>query len=163
MNYSQVPLKLSLIYPDLTYHTAWTTVFQITASPSARSRQLWRRTGNFLKTFLQFYVYDLRFKAAGLTTFLIEFWTLWTMAESESDIRITTVTPYLTLTGELLGVFCDDFGENWVRYNSTALYLTKWSGYMISFIKFIEPHNHFYGHCILIVPVCENMLSVYYK
>ena len=51
-------------------------VFQITASPSARSRQLWRRTGNFLKTFLQFYVYDLRFKAAGLATFLVEFWTL---------------------------------------------------------------------------------------
>ena len=51
-------------------------VFQITASPSARSRQLWRRTGNFFKTFLQFYVYDLRFKAAGLTTFLVEFWTL---------------------------------------------------------------------------------------
>ena len=51
-------------------------MFQITASPSARSRQLWRRTGNFFKTFLQFYVYDLRFKAAGLTTILIEFWTL---------------------------------------------------------------------------------------
>ena len=30
----------------------------------------------FFETFLQFYVYDLRFKAAGLTTFLIEFWTL---------------------------------------------------------------------------------------
>ena len=28
------------------------------------------------KTFLQFYVYDLRFKATGLTTFFIEFWTL---------------------------------------------------------------------------------------
>ena len=52
------------------------SVFQITASPSARSRQLWRRTGNFLEDFLQFYVYDLRFKAEGLTTFLTEFWTL---------------------------------------------------------------------------------------
>ena len=49
------------------------TVFQITASTSARSRQLWRRTGNFFKTFLQFYVYDLRFKAAGLTSFLLSF------------------------------------------------------------------------------------------
>ena len=48
-------------------------VFQITASPSARSRQLWRRTGNIFKTFLQYHVLDLRFKAAGLTTFLIEF------------------------------------------------------------------------------------------
>ena len=51
-------------------------MFQITASPSARSRQFWRRTENFFWTFLQFYVYDLRFKTAGLTTFLIEFWTL---------------------------------------------------------------------------------------
>ena len=59
-------LRKDFIYP----------VFQITASPSARSRQLWRRTGNFFKAFLQFYVYDLRFKAAGLTTFFIEFWTL---------------------------------------------------------------------------------------
>ena len=51
-------------------------VFQITASLPARSRQLWRRTRNFFKDFLQFYVYDLRFKAGGLTTFLTEFWTL---------------------------------------------------------------------------------------
>ena len=58
------------------------TVFQITASPSARSRQLWRRTGNFFKTFLQFYVYDLRFKAAWLTTFFVEFWTLLSMSTS---------------------------------------------------------------------------------
>ena len=46
------------------------SVFQITASLSARSRQLWRRTGNFSENFLQSYVYDLRFKAGGLTTFL---------------------------------------------------------------------------------------------
>ena len=52
------------------------SVFQITASPSARSRQLWGRTGNFFKDFPQFNVYDLRFKAGGLTTFLTEFWTL---------------------------------------------------------------------------------------
>ena len=51
-------------------------VFQITASPCARSRQLWRRTSNFLKKILQLYVYDLWFKAEGLTTFLTEFWTL---------------------------------------------------------------------------------------
>ena len=31
-----------------------TSVFQITASLSARSRQLWRRTGNFLKLFFNF-------------------------------------------------------------------------------------------------------------
>ena len=32
--------------------------------------------------------------------------TTITVAESESDIRITTDTPYLTLTGELSSVYC---------------------------------------------------------
>ena len=31
---------------------------------------------------------------------------------NESDIRLTTDTPYLALTGELWGVYCEDFGEN---------------------------------------------------
>ena len=30
--------------------------------------------------------------------------------------------PYLVLTGELCGFFCEDFGASWPRYNSTALY-----------------------------------------
>ena len=34
--------------------------------------------------------------------------TAITVAESESDIRITADTPYLALTGELWGVYCDD-------------------------------------------------------
>ena len=64
---------LSMKFINMLYVCA---VFQITASPPARSRQLWRRTRNFFKDFLQFYVYDLRFKAGGLTTFFTEFWTL---------------------------------------------------------------------------------------
>ena len=44
------------------------------------------------------------------------------MAVIESVIRITTVTPYLALTGEPWSVFCEDFGENWPCYNDTALY-----------------------------------------
>ena len=44
-----------------------------------------------------------------------------TVAESELDFRITTNTPYLALRAERLGVFCEDFGENWQHYNSTAL------------------------------------------
>ena len=32
-------------------------------------------------------------------------------------------TSYLALTGELLGVLCEDLGEIWPRYNGTALYL----------------------------------------
>ena len=31
-------------------------------------------------------------------------------------------TPYLALTGELWGVYCEEFGEKWPRYNGTALY-----------------------------------------
>ena len=46
------------------------------------------------------------------------------MAESVSDFRITTDIPYLAPTGELWGVFCEDFGENWPRYNGTALYIS---------------------------------------
>ena len=43
------------------------------------------------------------------------------MAERELDIRITADTPYLALTGELWGVYCEDVGENRPRYNGTAL------------------------------------------
>ena len=43
------------------------------------------------------------------------------MVESESDIRITKNTPYLALTGELCGIYREDFGENWPRYTGTAL------------------------------------------
>ena len=43
-----------------------------------------------------------------------------TMAERKSNIRLTKDTPYLALTGELWGVFWEDFEENWPRYNSTA-------------------------------------------
>ena len=46
-------------------------------------------------------------------------------AEFKSDFKLTTDTPYLALTGELWGVYCEDLWENWLRYNGTALYLTK--------------------------------------
>ena len=52
-------------------------VLEIPTGPPVRGRQLWRRTGNFLLNFLWFYVYDLRFKAWGPTTFLTEFPTLY--------------------------------------------------------------------------------------
>ena len=48
--------------------------------------------------------------------------TVITVAESESDFRIITDTPQLALTGELWGIYCEDLGENWPRYNGTALY-----------------------------------------
>ena len=40
-----------------------------------------------------------------------------------SDIRITRNIPYLALTGELWGVYCEDFCENWPRYNGNAFYI----------------------------------------
>ena len=45
-----------------------------------------------------------------------------TGAELKSDLKLTTDTHYLALMGELWGVYCKDFGENWPCYNGTALY-----------------------------------------
>ena len=44
------------------------------------------------------------------------------VAESDSDIRITTDTPYLALTGDLWGVYFEELGGNGPRFNGTALY-----------------------------------------
>ena len=46
-----------------------------------------------------------------------------TAAERVSDFILTTDTPHLALTGELWGVYCEDLGENWQRYNATTLYV----------------------------------------
>ena len=42
-------------------------------------------------------------------------------AEHKSDNESTKDTPYLTLTGELWDVCCENLEENWPRYNGTAL------------------------------------------
>ena len=44
-----------------------------------------------------------------------------TAAEYISDIELTKDTPYLALAGELWGISCKHLGENWLRYNGTAL------------------------------------------
>ena len=44
------------------------------------------------------------------------------VAEYQSDAGTTKDTPYLALTGELWGVFCEYLWENQPRYNGTALY-----------------------------------------
>ena len=44
------------------------------------------------------------------------------MAEKKSDFRLTKYTPYIALVGELWGVYCDDLGGNWPRYNGITLY-----------------------------------------
>ena len=36
-----------------------------------------------------------------------------------------TVSAKVAVTGELFGVYCEDLGENWRRYNGTALYIAE--------------------------------------
>ena len=43
--------------------------------------------------------------------------------EYKSEFEFTNDIPYLALAGELWGVFCEHFRENWSRYNDTALYI----------------------------------------
>ena len=40
----------------------------------------------------------------------------------KSNFKLKTATPYLALTGELWGVYYENFEENWPRYNGTVLY-----------------------------------------
>ena len=42
-------------------------------------------------------------------------------ADHKSEVRLTTDNPYLTLTGELWDVYCENIGEDWLRYNSSLL------------------------------------------
>ena len=48
-----------------------------------------------------------------------------TVVEHRSDLILTTDTPLVPLMGELWGVCCRDIGENWPRYNGTALYMGR--------------------------------------
>ena len=45
-----------------------------------------------------------------------------TGTEYEYKFKPTKDTPYLALTGELWGVFCDVLGEDRLHYNGTTLY-----------------------------------------
>ena len=64
---------------------------------------------------LQNYIYSQVLLKRGLISHDFANDTAITVAVSESDIRIATDIPYLTLTDELLGVY-------WPHYNSIALY-----------------------------------------
>ena len=46
-----------------------------------------------------------------------------TEVKYKSGVISTEDIPYLALTGELWGVFCEHLGENWPHYNGTALYV----------------------------------------
>ena len=61
-----------------------------------------------------------------------------TAAERVSDFNLITYTPHLALTGELWGIYCEDYGENWPRYNGTALYIlnSKFYMHMYTYVKY---------------------------
>ena len=42
--------------------------------------------------------------------------------ERKSDFKLTTYTPYLALTGELWGIYYDNFQKKKTRYDGAALY-----------------------------------------
>ena len=44
-----------------------------------------------------------------------------TEAEHESELKLTKVAPYLSITS----VHCEDLVENWLRYKGSALYVTR--------------------------------------
>ena len=43
--------------------------------------------------------------------------------QHKSDFQFTKDTPCLDLAGELWGVYCENFGENWPHQNGIALYV----------------------------------------
>ena len=45
--------------------------------------------------------------------------------KNKPEFVLTKNTPYFALTDELWSVYWEDLGENWLRYNRTALYMKK--------------------------------------
>ena len=52
---------------------------------------------------------------------IFSYGTTMTEMKYAPEVIFTKDTTYLALTGELWGVFCEDMGGNWPRYNDTAL------------------------------------------
>ena len=65
----------------------------------------------------------------------ITYGTVKTATECKSDFKfLTTDTPYLALTGELWGLYYENFEENWRRYNGTARYKLDQLNYICAVI-----------------------------
>ena len=60
------------------------------------------------------------------------------MTDPKSDFTLTKDTPYLALMGELWGAYCENFQENWPRYNSTVLYIYELDDKNILYINVSE-------------------------
>ena len=102
----------------------------------------------------------------GLIYHYFTYDTTITVAESESDIKITAGTPYLALQGDLWGVYCEDLGENWPRYNRIALYVTN-LGHPWYFnwhcITRLDRRIGGYGDRRIVVGWCIHALGLAYK
>ena len=61
----------------------------------------------------------------SIATWYTEYSTAITKVECLWDFVLTIDTPYLAREGELWGVYCENFGENWLCYNSNALYFSE--------------------------------------
>ena len=66
------------------------------------------------------------------------------------NMKHTIYTPYLTLTGELWSIFCEDFGENRGRDNGIALY-TEWTPVLPELITCLDSQVLDWNNCIIIM------------
>ena len=71
-----------------------------------------------------------------------------TAAQHQSGFQVTKDTPYLTLTGELCGIYCENCGQNWPCYNSTTLHISLDRCSLIMLYGIIELGHHWF-RCFL--------------
>ena len=64
-------------------------------------------------------IVECRFNAVQYIDHDITYGVAMIATKRKSDFKITIDTPYLVLTSELWGVYCEDLGENWPRYDGT--------------------------------------------
>ena len=95
-------------------------------SGSKRTQKIWPLGPWFTHTWKYlWYACKLQSGAVIKRSNIIRFCTQHNSCWSRTNIRANNHKgiPYLALTGELWGVYCDDLGKNWPRYNGTALYV----------------------------------------
>ena len=84
------------------------------------------------------YVYVIQLCAVITVQYNMSHTTALPDAEHKSDLTFTKDTPYLALTVELRSVSCEDLGENWPRYNGTALYMRIHGVHLPIFLRIVS-------------------------
>ena len=69
---------------------------------------------------LNIHIVGCRFKAVQYNM-ILQIWLQLPGQILNQSVNLQKTPPYLALAGELWGVFCDNFQENWPRYNGTTL------------------------------------------